>query len=578
MSESSASRSLTPALSPAAISVIGQTQVDTYTVALYHLDSQVGNLVPDATGNYTATLVNNAVVTSTGLYGGALYLNGNAAYLKTGDLGVLPRGTIEAFVDFSQTCVSGVSSTFSVFSAGGDYHSNQRSMSVRSNGYLDFQIFRSSQWLMASSGINPCRYLDGAPGNGATYWPYETWRFHHVAATWGERGTEIWVDGVLHGVGTTWNIPAHTPVPAGSVTPLVYASDAYWCNPQAQGGLLYSPAYTPNPLYPVCQTPIIAPPYPTGDYTGTLPAYTNFLIGCDADSDLSILCFRGRIDEVRISNIQRQFTWAVVPTSTPTPTQTPDLVTGEYSVDANTIMLHHFNSQSGGYVSDSVQGNKAGYLSGSSSITPTGKYNSGLYLNGAPSLVSIPALAFVLPQQGAVEVWVRLVGGSNPVFLHEGGPYGNYWDQLTLGSGVNSSHPNIGFGLQNPQISQSWYWVDSGISPAAMMGAWHHVAGTWGNRGMEIWIDGHLCGVNAAITLLPYGVNQPFLVGCDGLAHCVLGTMDELRISSTQRSYVLSPGAQPRALAPSDPLPYQSFFPLILSVLPSPTSVPLCGG
>jgi len=79
-----------------------------------------------------------------------------------------------------------------------------------------------------------------------------------------------------------------------------------------------------SPIYPLCQSPTMG--LVPGAYAGGLPAYNTFLVGCDAGG----WCLNGRIDEVRISNIQRTFTpiydlppvppGPVTPTPTPTPT------------------------------------------------------------------------------------------------------------------------------------------------------------------------------------------------------------------------------------------------------------------
>ncbi len=537
-----------------AATIAGQTQVDANTVALYHFDSPNGNTEPNATGQVTGTgtLNGNAHVTTSGLYAGALQTDGYGSYVRTGWLGNMPRGTVEAFVDFSTAC-SGVGGNFTIVSAGGEYGSSLPVMSLRNNGYLDFQILTLNGWVWATSGINVCRYLVG-PESGIPYPPYDVWRFHHVAGTWGERGVEIWVDGVLHGVGTTGGPPDYNN--------LLYA-----CNPQLQ---------LASGIYPYCRTPVPAPTSaatPPGDYSGSLPLYNTFLIGCDSGGS----CLNGRIDEVRISNIQRTFSPLVDPTSTPPPTQTPNVVTGEFSVDANTMLLHHFNVPTCCWVYDAVS-TKVGWLNGSATFIPTGKYNSGLSLNGSASYVDLGFPTESDPPQGAVEAWINLTGGSNPVVLHQGSGFGTYGEELLLGVGqasIYSGHPNFSFGIKNPQNGQ-WHWVDSGVPPSAFVGSWHHVAGTWGTRGVEIWIDGQLCATNTSLSSLPYGQGRAFLAGCDELGYCLQGAMDELRISRIQRSYMLAPGAAPLRLTSPITATHQLFIPAFFFAPSSP--LPLCGG
>gem|GEM_PF-846055 len=567
-SSDGAPQTLTRSQLPSAPAIPGQTQVDTYTVALYHLDSQVGSLVPDATGNFTGTLVNNALVTPNGLYGGALLLDGNGSYLKIGNLGSLPQGTIEAFVDFSQTCVNGTDTLFTIFSIGGDYHTNNRVFNVRSNEWLDAEIIIGTPSI-ASSGINPCRYLN-VPA--ATFWPYETWRFHHVAATWGPRGTEIWVDGVLHGIGSNWIVPQHTPVPSGSVTRISYGGP-YWCNPQSQGAYLYNTGTPPNPVYPLCQTPVIAPPYPTGDYTGTLPAYTNIIIGCDTDTDPSILCFKGRIDEVRISNIQRQFSPSVDPTSTPTPTQTPDVINGAYAVDAYTLELYHLDSQAGG-VTYAVSNRPAWLMSSGTTIVPGGRFGSGVSFDGlAGSFVNLGNLNNPSESKGVVEGWVKLNNATNVEIVTGGAGY--YPDSIQASNvrlGVDTTYGNtVQFGVKDS--TGVWHWANSGVSPAAFVGAWHHIAGTFGPRGLEIWVDGKLCGTDTYTGFT--GQNgAAYLIGCDAQHNCMTGMVDEVRLSNIQRSFTFSNSPfRPSNLNPYSPSTgFQLFLPMIFKSMPG-----LCG-
>lgn len=274
--------------------------VDPYTVALYRFDSAEGNIVPDEVGLHPATLVGNAGITPTGIFNGALYVDGNAAYARTGYLGPLPSGTIEAFVDFTTACGPFNQARYSTISAGGEYGSNQPAMIVRTDGYLNMEIVIGGGIQMATSGVNPCRYFQG--GNTSPYfyptpvaWPYEKWRYHHIAGTWGPRGLEVWLDGVLHGVGNNTISTDHYNL-------------NYACNPQMQLG---------STLYPRCQTPVIG--LVPGGFAGGLPNYSTFLIGCDQQ----YRCFNGRIDEVRISNIQRTFSPIFDPTPTPIASPTP---------------------------------------------------------------------------------------------------------------------------------------------------------------------------------------------------------------------------------------------------------------
>ncbi|MBI5031822.1 MAG: hypothetical protein HZB51_14935 [Chloroflexi bacterium] len=530
----------------------GQTQYDGNTVALYHFDEPSGLNAIDASGSFTATLYGNAVITTSGLYAGVLTLDGNNSFVRTGNLGEFPEGTIEGFVDFHSACAS-ANGLFTIFDfvnegAGQSVLFVGVNPNIMTNGAtgLIAAIYANGQWWTVDSGINPCRYLNGPNPPAASLWPYETWRFHHVAVTWGPRGLEIWVDGVLHGVGVN--------------PPEALNTHHYNCNPQMQLGMGGPP---PNPLYPVCQTPVMAPlmpAYPPGDFTGGLPAYTTFLIGCDNAGS----CFKGRIDEVRISNNQRVFSASVDPTVTPTPTQTPDKVSGEYPGDTFTQALYHLNSAIfyGNVFNDSSQ-QWDGSLRGNASITQTGHYNGGLSVDGNFSYVYIQSGAPGAPQ-GTIEAWIKpdsdsprwgiLGAGSDPL----GSPI---WEQLFLGK-YYANTPNLQFVFIT--YSDGWKVVDSGIPASSLVGCWHHVASTWGARGVEIWIDGKLRTTDPYFGS-PYIRNymDHFVLGCSPSQRCMSGKIDEVRISNVQRSF------SPPLYRPNPDAPMASgtmtFFPMILS-------------
>jgi len=524
--------------------------VDANTVALYHLDSQTGGLVQDQTGNYPGTLQGNAGIVSSGLFSGALALDGRSgpgSYVRLGHLGDLVSGTIEAYVDFSTACDS-INEWFTMLSAGGEFGSGDTRLALATYQGLGFGIYANGEWQWANSGINPCRYLAGGdtepyfwPSGYHTRWPYEVWRYHHVAGTWGPRGVEIWVDGVLHGVNFH----------RAEFSFYENLHPEYMCNPQAQ----IEPA---NTFYPYCRKPQMG--LVPLEYAGGIPPYLTFLIGCDSSTATS--CFRGRIDEVRISNIQRTYTVDVVPPSTPTPTRTPESTGGEYTADSKTFGLYHLNA-AGDWNSVKNEATQLwhGSLLGSAAIVPEGRYNAGVRLDG--NLSYVRAEPMNIPFAGAVEAWF------NP-------------DQTTAPYMIlsNSSEPQSGvyswgffLGMESPgtirliinKSNEIKYEADSGVHYSTLTGCWHHVAGTWGERGMEIWIDGVLRGTNA-FTGYPE-INNRYLFGCDGWSRCFKGRIDEVRISNIQRRFA-PPNApmRPRVPATGGTL---TFFPLIQAAPPS---------
>lgn len=516
-------RTSPPRAASSAQSVPGQPQVDANTVVLYHFDTP-DTVAVDATGNYTGTLVGNATILDSGLYAGVLYLDGNNSYVQIGNLGSMPQGTIEAFVDFSQTCNHLWDLT--ILSAGGPLGSNQTTLWLGAHGALMFGIYDGTTWHYADSGITACRYLtQGGTTNPFPWqnipvrWPYETWRFHHVAGTWGPRGMEIWVDGVLHGVGTTYPDTIYPP--------------KYKCIPQDQEA---------SPIYPVCTTPVPAPQMtpepPPGDYYGGL-APSPWMIGCDQGTQGG-LCFTGRIDEVRISNIQRTFEWTVVPTVTPVPTWTPIAPTGQYAVDQYTRALYHLNFSTPQGVLEEVSQSYHKLNNWGAYIVPNGKFNAGLYLDGASSV----ALGNGAPgNQGTIEAWVNFTSASAGQPIIADAEYNGSARSLLYLGPLSSS--TLGFSVYDGTNQR---WVDSGVSPASLAGCWHHIAGTFGPRGLEIWIDGSLRKADPTYTGAMYWSNDLWQLGCDTRGNCMKGIVDEVRISSIQRFFV-TPSHTSRASA-----------------------------
>lgn len=526
--------------------VYSQPVLDPNTVALYHFDTP-NTLAIDATGRFNGTLAGGATTGSPGLYGGVLNVDGNGSYVRIANLAdsaLMSEGTIDLYVDFLPQCTKNYQAIFPIVSLGSDYGGGQPVIQLRVDGYLNFMVLTPTGWQIAVSGINPCRYLADAtvaainlaqPSSGGPYpalWPYEAWRFHHVAGTWGPRGVEIWVDGILHGVGRD----DYTPDPnTGNYT---YFTN-YWCNPQDQ----VRPQN--QPFYPKCGTPVagVVPNHGSG---GGIEPYNVVLVGCDSYGS----CFDGRIDEFRISNVQRTFDWTVDPTLTPTPTQTPIPLTGAYSVDPYTMDLYHLDTSPGGQIVDET-GKHPGTLSGNAGIVTDGRFGNALGLNGQLSWDGYYTYAHLgnlgeYPE-GTWEGWFNLKDASSPfTLLHAGDEIGFSASQLFLG--MWPSTRTLQFALYS---SGTQYFANSGIDPNTLVGCWHHVAGTWGGAGMQIWVDGVLRGTTP-YTGPPDNRMYTYNIGCNALGICMSGKADEVRLSNIQRVFSAGHGpfTQPR-LAPN---------------------------
>lgn len=528
---------------------------DGNTLALFHFDRRVGNETPDETGKFTGTLVNNVSLVS-GLFGNALKGDGRygpGSYVRAGSIGALSQGTIEAYVDFSSACQGQYS--FTMISVGGDFGSGVEGARLIDDGdLLNFEILAADGWHVASSSINACRYLAG--GNTAPYfypspvqWPYDTWRFHHVAGTWGPRGMEIWVDGVLHGI-------THP-----DYFNQVYLNEDYVCNPQKQLGM---DPYPPNPHYPYCPSPRQGNVGYRGVYTDGLPANTTLIIGCDPNGNRDN-CFSGRIDDLRISDIQRTYTVGIVPPSSPTPTQTPDQISGEYTVDTYTLALYHMNSLNAqGGIPDATGQHDAG-LRGVATLESQGRYNGSLWVNGNNSFAFGRNLN---SRYGTVETWIKLDDSFSPFSALSIGaaPGEGYYYYLTLGMPYRNG--TLQFGIND---NTQMHWADSGMAVSTLAGCWHHVAGTWGPRGVEIWVDGVKRGTNGYTGQL--FADGLFVMGCNAHSECMIGYLDEVRFGNVQRSFTPplrpAPVSAPTRLNAPAAGDFSIFFPFV-GVVPPP--------
>ncbi len=498
----------------------GRPEVDSNTIALYHFDDQNGANVPDATGNPDGVVYGQSNITSA-VYGNGFRFDGST-YIRPGNpSGLSQQGTIEAYVDFAEYCRDRGSIPFTIASIGGEYGSGQVVARLGADTWLYFRILGpDGYWYRASSAINVCRYLISGltnPSNGQQYWwPYETWRFHHVAGTWGPNGVEIWVDGVLHGFGFR------------DSEPMDMTYNPYACNPQMQLGIV-DPIdkwnYPPNPYYPDCSTVRRGLPLPPTDYTGGLLPYTTVLIGCDPNA--SRACYYGRIDEVRISNVQRSFDTMVDPTSTPPPTQTP-VQTGVYNVDAHTLSLYHFDSVNPTSAYDSATGQYSIVPNGA--VIVPGRYDNALEFNGRNCL----RLPTWNPLNGTIEAWINLDSGNPPLDIFSVQEYSiSSNPSVYLGTLPTLSGGNLVFAIASNDVR---YIANSGVDPASLTGVWHHVAGTWGSRGMEVWLDGQLRGTARFYGRFPQPMSDS-LAGCGAGNVFMRGLIDELRISDVQRTF-----------------------------------------
>jgi hypothetical protein len=216
-------------------------------------------------------------------------------------------------------------------------------------------------------------------------------------------------------------------------------------------------------------------------------------------------------------------------------------------VDDHTILYYSFDQIVGGKVPDEV-GGYDGELGGDATITKSsgGKFKEGLKLDGDGDYMKPGNIG--APEEGTIETWVRIESfekhNDGDAFASMGKDYGGTGDVMLFGV-----HQKFNLNIQFGMYSGGWKWADSGVPVEDLIGRWHHLAGTWGPRGLEIWIDGELKGTNDAYKLgIPDPAYQTLLIGANSWHGDIHGVMDGFRVSDIQRDsgFLLSIGVEPK--------------------------------
>lgn len=229
-------------------------------------------------------------------------------------------------------------------------------------------------------------------------------------------------------------------------------------------------------------------------------------------------------------------------------------VGGPYSVDANTLLLLHFD---GTYVG--AQGETPAAMSGTE-FRP-GKFSSGVFIDGLDFLRYAPVDNIAL-EQGTVEFWVQPdspISSTQPRLLFEVSAEWDgdgYWaDRLKLAHLGTDTFRFQTFNAGESGIIASGYpWTP---------GEWYHVGITWEGKDIALYVNGELRAQQTA-TYFPDTLNQVIKIGsgCDwGGFSCPEATaqpskavIDEFRISDTVRCFgQVAPPAETLSCAGFEP-------------------------
>jgi len=203
-------------------------------------------------------------------------------------------------------------------------------------------------------------------------------------------------------------------------------------------------------------------------------------------------------------------------------------------IDDNTILYYSFDKSDGEKVKDGLSKHD-GELGGDAKITQgrSGRFGEGLKIDGDGDYVRAGNIG--APAEGTVECFLKLLEynkhNDGDGIAGMGKEYGNTGDIMLFGV-----HQKFNLNVQFGMYSGGWKWADSGVDINDFIGEWHHVAGTWGKRGLEVWIDGEKKGENTSYTAgVPNAGYDTLLIGSNSWRGDLNGYLDEFRVSDIQR-------------------------------------------
>jgi hypothetical protein len=200
----------------------------------------------------------------------------------------------------------------------------------------------------------------------------------------------------------------------------------------------------------------------------------------------------------------------------------------------NAIALYQFE----GDANDAI-GSHHGSLHGNASFAP-GYLNQALQVDGNGSYVRLGNIHQNPPRdlsQGAIEMWVNLAenpDGPLAIMAASSTDYGGNQDHgLFLGKHTAFSDNNVVFMTWAP-LSGGWQPAISDVHLDDFVGQWRHVRGTWGLRGVEIWVDGAVRGTHSYSGGMTNPNYETILIGTNSWQWDMAGLIDEVRIFDIQ--------------------------------------------
>jgi len=217
-------------------------------------------------------------------------------------------------------------------------------------------------------------------------------------------------------------------------------------------------------------------------------------------------------------------------------------IPGEYAPDANTVILYHMNEGSGTTVADSASlgGVNNGTLGASQPAwTSSGRFGAGLTAinNDSEYLSASIGSGLFTNNQMTIDAWIQPTGvdaGSS----YLAGSSGDGFSYFRYNGGGN-----LGFGVQASNGTDSTWIQVAGDADTNLTGTgWHHVAGTFNNGTVKLYVDNKLINTNVtsyASLLAPTSFyvagSCPWSPGNADEGNYI-GAIDEVRLSNIART------------------------------------------
>jgi fibronectin type 3 domain-containing protein len=212
-----------------------------------------------------------------------------------------------------------------------------------------------------------------------------------------------------------------------------------------------------------------------------------------------------------------------------------------YTIDANTVLLDHFDGSTSASI---LAYNENGAACGTSkpSVSPSYTYGSGpvglsqaLILSppsgqpaGSASYLQYPGGQLLSNPDGTVEFQIYITSYGTGLALVDQGQYYSSCGGWTFGMGISAT---------GQLTASAWaaFNLNSGTS-VVPLNTWTHVATTWGSAGAKLYINGILVGTDANTGMAASGWGGSVMVRL-GTHSGNSAWIDELRISNIQRIF-----------------------------------------